>query len=45
MAYHFSNKIAIERGYCSWICLSMDFGHEKALELVKEMRIRAEQEQ
>ena len=33
-ALHFSNELAIEHGYCCWICLSMDLGHEKALTIL-----------
>lgn len=36
LALHFSNKLAIERGFCCWICLSMKIGHIKALALIKE---------
>ena len=33
-ALHFSNELAIKHGYCSWICLSMDLGHERALAIL-----------
>ena len=36
LALHFSNRLAIEKGFCSWICLSMKIGHTKALALIKE---------
>lgn len=42
IALHKSNEIAIKHGYCSWICLSMDLGHEKALAIVKQIRIEKE---
>lgn len=30
LALHFSNQIAIEFGYCSWMCMNSDLGEEKA---------------
>lgn len=34
-ALHFSNSLD-----CSWICLSMDLGHEKVLALLNRERVQ-----
>ncbi len=36
-AYHFSNQIAIEKGYCSFACMSGDLGNEEALIVLQEV--------
>ena len=30
LALAFSNRIAIEQGYCCWMCMNADLGEEKA---------------
>jgi len=30
LALHFSNQIAIECGYCCWMCMTAALGEEKA---------------
>jgi len=39
-ALQFSNLLAIEKGYCSWSCLSMDLGHNKALMLLNDEELK-----
>lgn len=34
LALHFSNQIAIEFGYCCWMCMNSDLGKEKAQALL-----------
>jgi len=36
MEIYLTAQIAIERGYCSWVCLSMDLGHEVAMRIIKD---------
>ena len=37
------NKIAAERGFCSWFCLSLQLGYAKAMKIIKEYRIETMQ--
>lgn len=39
IALNLSNKVAISKGYCSWICLSLHLGNEKALAIVRQERL------
>ena len=34
IALAFSNRIAIELGYCCWMCIGSDLGEEKAYEIL-----------
>jgi len=33
-ALHFSNRIAIENGYCCWLCMRPHLGDERAYKLL-----------
>jgi len=35
-ALHFSNRVAIDKGYCSYFCLSSALGKEKALRVLQK---------
>jgi len=37
-ALHFSNRAAIEAGYCSYFCMLSDLGKEKALKALQKYR-------
>ena len=37
------NKIAAEKGFCSWFCLSLQLGYAKAMKIIKEYRIETMQ--
>lgn len=41
-AYHFSNQIAIEKGYCSFACMSGGLGNEEALVVLQMVLKRRE---
>jgi len=36
-AYHFSNQIAIEKGYCSFACMQGKIGNAEALVVLQEV--------
>lgn len=34
------NRIATERGFCSWFCLSAKLSYAKAMKIIKQERIK-----
>ncbi len=36
VALAFSNRIAIEEGYCCWMCMNSDLGEEKAYQVLSD---------
>lgn len=42
LALAFSNRVAIEQGWCCWMCCLADLGNEKAYKLLED---RAKQNQ
>jgi len=35
-ALHFSNELAIEHGYCSWMCMISDLGEKKTMAILQK---------
>lgn len=44
VALAFSNRIAIEEGYCCWMCMNSDLGKEKSYSILSERTRQNRQE-